>query len=193
MTWKAITEATLQKLFAADSGGVVREDVVRAYAPGFAGAANEGISLLCLAGRPLVRSIAVRMAELPAAGRFRRLELRGAATDFRALEGVPPGCRLEGEGVLLLPEGGPAEREVRYFAYHEPITQDTPGEYEPALAPEAAVLLPLYMASQLCKDDNLSLSSQYRAEFERGLDALRRAHNARGQAGFECATGWWEA
>lgn len=37
---------------------------------------------------------------------------------------------------------------------------------------DACVLLPLYMASQLYKDDDISLATTYRNEFELGLDEL---------------------
>lgn len=37
---------------------------------------------------------------------------------------------------------------------------------------EACVLIPLYIASQLYKDDDISLATQYRNEFEAGLQNL---------------------
>ena len=37
---------------------------------------------------------------------------------------------------------------------------------------DACVLMPLYMASQLMKDDDISLATQYRNEFEVGLQNL---------------------
>lgn len=37
---------------------------------------------------------------------------------------------------------------------------------------DACILMPLYMASQLMKDDDISLATQYRNEFEAGLDNL---------------------
>lgn len=37
---------------------------------------------------------------------------------------------------------------------------------------DACILIPLYMASQLMKDDDISLATQYRNEFEAGLDNL---------------------
>lgn len=47
-------------------------------------------------------------------------------------------------------------------------TKDT----ELGLPYDACVLMPLYMASQLMKDDDISLATQYRNEFEVGLQNL---------------------
>lgn len=47
-------------------------------------------------------------------------------------------------------------------------TKDT----ELELPYEACVLIPLYIASQLYKDDDISLATQYRNEFEAGLKEL---------------------
>lgn len=43
---------------------------------------------------------------------------------------------------------------------------------ELSLPYDACVLIPLYMASQLMKDDDISLATQYRNEFEVGLQNL---------------------
>lgn len=71
----------------------------------------------------------------------------------------------------------------------EEITQNTPDETEIAIAPEAVVLIPLYMASELYKDDDLSTATYYRNEFEAGLALLR--NNVTGSSSFTSATGWW--
>lgn len=59
---------------------------------------------------------------------------------------------------------------ILYQPYPEKISDETEDSYELPLEYETAVLLPLYMASQLYKDDDISLSTIYRNEFEAAVD-----------------------
>ena len=52
------------------------------------------------------------------------------------------------------------------------ITADTPDDEEIDLPEDACVLIPLYIASQLYKDDDISQATAYRNEFEAGLQDL---------------------
>lgn len=54
----------------------------------------------------------------------------------------------------------------------EKITDNTEDNYEIEMPEDACVLIPLYIASQLYKDDDISLATQYRNEFETGLQDL---------------------
>lgn len=52
------------------------------------------------------------------------------------------------------------------------IDKDTLPTYELTLPEDACVLIPLYIASQLYKDDDISQATAYRNEFEVGLTDL---------------------
>lgn len=52
------------------------------------------------------------------------------------------------------------------------IDNSTEDTYELALPEDACVLIPLYIASQLYKDDDISQATAYRNEFEIGLQEL---------------------
>ena len=54
----------------------------------------------------------------------------------------------------------------------EKITSDTDDDYQLNLPEDACVLIPLYIASQLYKDDDISQATAYRNEFEVGLQDL---------------------
>lgn len=54
----------------------------------------------------------------------------------------------------------------------EQLKRDTANDYVFKTYLQAVVLLPLYIASQLYKDDDISLATQYRNEFEVGVDEL---------------------
>ena len=70
-----------------------------------------------------------------------------------------------------------ARKEGNYRVYYNAlpveITAGTEDDYELPLDREVAALLPLYMASQLYKDDDVSISTQYRNEFEVAFDRLQ--------------------
>lgn len=73
---------------------------------------------------------------------------------------------------LVLRRDMPGSYTVYYKKYPETITIDTPDSYEMVLDPEVSALLPLYMASQLYKDDDNSISTVYRNEFEVAFERL---------------------
>lgn len=54
----------------------------------------------------------------------------------------------------------------------EHITSETANDYEIQLPADACVLIPLYIASQLYKDDDIAQATAYRNEFEVGLQDL---------------------
>lgn len=62
------------------------------------------------------------------------------------------------------------EYVIKYQPYVKKIDDDTDDGYTLPLEHEAAVLLPLYMASQLYKDDDISLATIYRNEFEAAVE-----------------------
>ncbi len=70
---------------------------------------------------------------------------------------------------------------------------ETPDDYELPLYPEVAALLPLYIASQIYKDDEIGVATQYRNEFEVGREALMGAGTRGVQGGEEWHSdrGWW--
>lgn len=52
------------------------------------------------------------------------------------------------------------------------INNQTASDYEFKISEDACVLIPLYIASQLYKDDDISQATAYRNEFEVGLQDL---------------------
>ena len=56
--------------------------------------------------------------------------------------------------------------------------------------PEVAVLLPIYMASVLYMDDDLSIATSYRNYFEVGLNRLSQRANVSKKEEFISESGW---
>lgn len=96
----------------------------------------------------------------------------------------------EGNTVLVLNRDQIGNFTVYYKAYPEQITLNTLDTYELPIDEEVAVLLPLYMASQLYKDDDNGIATSYRNEFEVAFERLRNKANAPSAGEFISKTGW---
>lgn len=96
----------------------------------------------------------------------------------------------EGEKTLLLPCDKVGSYTVYYKAYPPPITVETEDEYEMPLAPEVLAILPLYMASQLYKDDDNGIATSYRNEFEVAFERLKNNANRSTIKEFTSISGW---
>lgn len=88
---------------------------------------------------------------------------------------------------MLLRSSVDGEYIIKYQCYPETITDETDDEYEIPLEQEMVVLLPLYMASELYKDDDVSLATMYRNEFEAMVD---NRYPKNEDLKFVCKTGW---
>ena len=96
----------------------------------------------------------------------------------------------EGFKVMLLPRDLPGNYKVYYKAYPQSITLNTPDDEVLSLDPEVAALLPLYMASQLYKDDDIGIATIYRNEFEVAFERLTRSVSAPSSEKFVSTSGW---
>lgn len=96
----------------------------------------------------------------------------------------------EGDSVLVLDGFRYGEWIVHYFSYPQLITKDTPDEEEMELDPEVAVLLPLYMASQLYEDDDLGISSYWAQQYNEGKSRLLPSLNLGRASDFVDVYGW---
>lgn len=102
---------------------------------------------------------------------FARIESDGVYFD----ENKPLGksCyEWRGDSTLIINTDKVGEYTIHYQAYPPRITAQTPGAYVMPLTPEEAVILPLYMASVIYKDDDLSIATGYRNEFEVALESI---------------------
>lgn len=96
----------------------------------------------------------------------------------------------EGGKVLVLDRDKPGNYTIYYRAYPPTITADTPDDFELVLAPEVEALVPLYMASELYKEDDNSIAMEDRNSFEIGLDSLRNSSKPPMSERFTSKGGW---
>lgn len=96
----------------------------------------------------------------------------------------------EGTKTLVLDRDMIGSFTIYYRAYPEQITSSTPDDYELPIDPEVYAILPLYMASQLYKDDDMGVSTTYRNEAEVAFDRLVNSANLSAYEKFTSETGW---
>lgn len=96
----------------------------------------------------------------------------------------------EGDKTLVLPYSQRGSYTVYYKAYPSQITAETEDDYELPLDPEVIALLPLYMASQLYKDDDNGIATTYRNEFEVAFERLKNSANRSSKKEFTSISGW---
>ena len=96
----------------------------------------------------------------------------------------------EGTKTLVLDRDMIGNFTIYYRAYPTQITSETEDDYELPVDPEVFVLLPLYMASQLYKDDDNGIATAYRNEFEVGFDRLVNSANLSAYEQFTSESGW---
>lgn len=96
----------------------------------------------------------------------------------------------EGDKILALESEVIGNYIVYYNALPTELTTFTDDDYVLPLDREVAALLPLYMASQLYKDDDISISTQYRNEFEVGFERLQTNVQSGKAELVESGSGW---
>ena len=198
MTWEEVRLDTLRKMFSGEGDTVNESDEAnQQYLAAMPQAANEALELLCAEGfgirqaGPLERQPGEQMLDLETA-----LPHFYPGDPLELYRQQPDGGLIPVDGAILtagrflrLP-GWSGPITAVYTARPEPIGPQTALDSQMPLQPQAAVLMPLYMASQLYKDDDLTISTQYRNEFEAALERLHRGPYGVQGGGFSSVTGW---
>lgn len=96
----------------------------------------------------------------------------------------------EGDRVLVLDRNMIGNFKIYYKAYPQQITIDTVDTEVLAIDEEVATLLPLYMASQLYKDDDNGIATSYRNEFEVAFERLYKKNISPSAEKFTSESGW---
>lgn len=199
MNWGECQVAALQKMFLINTNSLEINDSTRPYLAAMPAAANEALRLIATTGRFVVKSYMIEQAATDE--RWVRYFLPEMIEDFYRL--MPNSMvydngasrrkaefAIEGEHLLVLDGRKAGQYTVYYYAYPPTITSSTAADAALSIPREAEVLVPLYIASQLYKDDDNSIATIYRNEFEIGLERLYNAPDS-GAEYFHSVTGWW--
>lgn len=202
MTWREVKVAALQKMFAVPGDEALQNEGTRQYLAAMPQAANEGMARAVGAGKGGIKVLKIEHAPGPQSGSVMRYDVRALAEDFYRLkeDGMSlehkgrlrqnPPYGWEGQGTLVLMSAKPGLYRVPYYVAAPRVSGQTPDDHELPLPEEVCLLLPLYVASALYKDDDLALATMYRNEFEAGLEMVYEAGQAPTGDVFECESGW---
>ena len=221
MTWGELKLAALQRIFSNDGVSLNKDDSNEEYLNAMPAVANEVLTILTGVGVPLERVLLVEVTgevtapelsegtlRLPlTAGGVARIRMRETAADYRALSagniyqetaaggyGPAEEWSVEGLDTLVLPVGEEMTYTVYYRAYPPKLSSGTPDDTDLGLPREAAELAPLYIGSQLYREDDIQMSTQMRNEFEDGLLKLQQAMAERpagGSGRVKNTSGWF--
>lgn len=195
MKWLDVKIATLQKMFAAEGNEIPSDGSADDYVAAMPYAANEALQMLATAGRFLIKSIAIAHD-----GTNKKYDLKTIASDYYDLDYVMyenaegtvyrEFVRYRMDNGQIVMYGVPSGTYTVYYkAFPAEITAETSDDYELTLTPEVSVLIPLYMASQLYKDDDNAIATTYRNEFEVGFERLNKLISDSTQE-FVSESGW---
>ena len=171
MTWGEVKTAALQKMFLAASDPYVKNSTTSDYLSMMPQAANEGLLRLATVGRYITKSAIVNIT----------VGVNNTLPND-VYEVIQSAVMRDGEYYTdfeIMPDGKIKANEdctitVPYYAYPQKITKDTPDNTNIEMDADGIVLLPLYIASELYKEDDISMSTVWRNEFEVGLSSGRR-------------------
>lgn len=205
MTWAEIQKATLDKIFSRMNYGVeVQLDSadVADYVKAMPHEAN--FAFIDLAEiMPVYKKIEQNL-EKEVSG-YRIFELKHLASDFMRfcpdrLTIMQPDnsffrindYQFEGNDVLYVPGKYTGTLVIWYEALPEKVSENTPGETTFLLSEEAQRAIPLYIASQIFKEDDISMSVQYLNEYENVKALLSsRVNDTQSGGGFTSVLGWF--
>ena len=94
---------------------------------------------------------------------------------------------VEGDKTLIINSDIQGNFIITYKAYPDKITLETDDNYKFKMPAEMIALLPLYIASELYKDDDISVATIYRNQFELSLSNLKPIAEP---IAFEDTSGW---
>lgn len=198
MTWHEVKLATLQKMMSANGYNIPSDEATVEYVAGMPQAANEALQLLFSANKYLRKSVEIEFGEN--AEGYDAFYDMSAAEDFYEVGNVEAYEIKDGkirscDGVVVragkyvtFPAAG--TYLMYYNAWPKMFSKETEDNYTIPLENDVAVLLPLYMASQLYKDDDRSIATAYRNEFEAARMELRNRTGGTYRDVFVNKSGW---
>lgn len=199
-TWEEIQVTALQKMMVIEGNTVENNDSTAYFLAAMPAAYNEAIRLLSTTNRYITKQY-VRQADGTSGTLV--IHLREEIPDLFQLkpngiyftnENGKVSCYcdqdMQGNELLLLENHKVGTYQIYYYAYPLKVTADTPGETDLQIDPDVASLVPLYIASQLYKDDELGTATIFRNEFEVGRELLVKERNRGSSGKFQCTTGW---
>lgn len=182
MDWKTVKLLTLHKMFMLAGNDIVKDETTNEYLEKMWGPANEAMIRLATVGKTIMKEGIVDLEDDKVIKTSNRtyINLNDFCenlfnidiTTFTLDEERYSRFDIVGEQIVMDPEKT-GTLKFLYNAFPILFAPDTSDEQVIPLSDDCCVLLPLYIASQLYKDDDNSLATIYRNEFETGLESIQ--------------------
>lgn len=192
MTWSDIQLASIRKMFVNTTAISVEDlDTMRTdkkyitYLDAMPDAANEGIMIMVTRGKPKMsrRFLTIDMVstEYEINGYY-CFDVTEKLDNYLSMEKLYVdgaeynGYILRNNELLYIPKNIVDTKSlvISYESYPDKITKETPDDTKIDLQIDMLNILPLYIASELYKDDDIALATYYRNEFETELGNMRK-------------------
>lgn len=204
-TWGYVELESIRKMFV-NTGAITVSDLATmktdkkyaTYIDAMPGAANEGIMIMLTRGRSYIVNeiLTVNMStnEYPMENYY-CFYLKNALNNYLSLDkvfvkgGEYKNYVLRHNQYLYIPKDivDKYDVTVSYATYPDEITSNTTANKEIDLPIDMINILPLYIASELYKDDDISLATTYKNQFETELENMRPQNDEQ----FVSVTGWY--
>lgn len=175
MNWGQIQIESLKKMFLNNDNLEIsklneyKEDKkYKTYLYAMPQACNEAINYILENGKALVKDY-----KLKCKGNTKKYNLNQIIPNFKRLyqivyDGVnKPEWYVEGNNILVVSNWNVQDGNITiyYESYHDLISSSTPSSSTIDLDNQLVTLIPLYIAGELYKDDDVQLSTMYMNEF----------------------------
>lgn len=192
MTWGEIQIESLRKMFL--NSDIISIDKLdeyktdkkyKTYLDMMPQASNEAINYILENGRPCIQNY-----ELEKDNNL-KYKLNDLIPNFKRLYEISYtgngklNYRLEGNNCLVLKSWDEGDITIYYEAYLDRITHDTPNDEVILLDDDLSTLIPLYIAGELYKDDDISMATQYLNEFMNQISMISNKNYGGGQNSIE--------
>jgi len=182
MNWGDIQIESLKKMFL-NNDSISRTDLstlkedkkYKTYLLAMPQACNEAINYILENGKPLIKEYKLKWKETN-----HKYKLNDVISNFKRIWQIVCDCTtqpdwyIEGDNVLVvknwLEDSG--DITIYYESYHDMITSSTSSTTQIDLNYQLVSLIPLYIAGELYKDDDIQLSTIYMNEFVTNVSNL---------------------
>jgi len=140
-------------------------------------ACNEAINYLLDNGIPFIQSY-----ELEKDNTTNKYELEELIDNFKCITEIVCEENIQyktiGNNVLIVNNWEKAPITIFYESYVDDITEKTSPNFELEINKQLSRLIPLYIAGELYKDDDVSLATMYMNEFMTNVNSISQKYNS---------------
>lgn len=184
MKWGEIQIETLKKMFLNKENLEVskleeykKDKKYRTYLFAMPQACNEAINFLLDNGIPYIQSY-----ELEKDTNNNKYELEELIDNFKCITEIacdePIRYKTIGNNILVVDNWKSSPITIFYESYVDDITERTSPNFELEINKQLARLIPLYIAGELYKDDDISLATMYMNEFMTSVNSISQKYNS---------------